>query len=182
MKKYLALLRGINVGGGNKIAMTDLRACLEAEGFTNVVTYIQSGNVMFDSPETDMVKITQRLEEALSKRFAPYKAKVVVRSHEQLKRIVKQAPKMFGAHPADYRYYVLFLKEPLTTAGALPLIPLKEGVDQAWAGPDDVIFHARVEARATQSHLNKLVAMPIYQDMTIRNWNTTTKLLSLMDA
>ena len=176
--KYLALLRGINVGGNNKIKMTDLKACFENAGFTDVVTYIQSGNVVFTAPKASETSIAEKLEQTLSKTFS-YDAKVVVVAKDTLSEVVVKAPKGFGTMPKDFRYYVIFVKKPLMAAEALKTIPLREGVDKAWAGAT-VVYHERVEARATQSYLNKLVAMPMYQNMTIRNWNTTTKLLALM--
>lgn len=181
MTTYLALLRGINVGGNNIIKMADLKACFEQHGFENVKTYIQSGNVLFDTADTNPEKLTVKIEDMLANTFA-YKAKIVLRSQKQLQQIIAGAPKGFGAKPADFRYYVMFLKGPHTATQAVKEIPLKEGVDEAWAGPEGVIFHSRVEARATQSYLNKLVAAPLYQEMTIRNWNTTTKLLSMMET
>lgn len=180
MAQYVALLRGINVGGNNKIKMADLKTCFEKQGFTNVMTYIQSGNVLFEANAKNQQALTIQIENMLAKTFS-FKARVVLRSHNELAQIVASAPKDFGTEPAKYRSYVIFLKDSLSTAETLQAIPLKEGVDKTWAGPKGVIFHQRVEARATQSHLGKLIAMPIYQDMTIRNWNTTTKLLALME-
>ena len=58
--KYVALLRGINVGGNNKVSMTELKTCLEEAGFENVSTYINSGNVLFESEANDAVKLAQR--------------------------------------------------------------------------------------------------------------------------
>ena len=159
--------------------MTDLKTCFEKHGFSNVTTYIQSGNVIFEAPKQNISTLTSTVEAMLVKTFG-YKAKAIVYTPEHLEQIVHGAPKGFGTKPTDYRYYVLFLKTPLTAAEALAVIPLKEGVDEAWAGPG-AIFHQRLETKATQSYLNKLVAMPIYQDMTIRNWNTTQKLLKLMN-
>lgn len=180
MTRYIALLRGINVGGNNKIKMADLKTCFEKYDFANVRTYIQSGNVLFESAAKDRRALTVQIEATLAKTFN-YKARVVLHSHTELVQIVEGAPKGFGTQPAKYRSYVLFLKDSLSAAETLRAIPLREDVDQAWAGPAGVIFHQRLEARATQSYLNRLVAMPIYQDMTIRNWNTTTKLLALME-
>lgn len=179
---YLALLRGINVGGNNKIAMADLKACFEKNGYTNVRTYIQSGNVLFDAAKGDIETLTKKVESMLSREFAPYDAKVVLRSQEQLKAAVASAPKGFGVKPKEYRYYVIFLKSPLAAAAAMKDLPLRDGVDRAWAGAEDVIFHERLEARATQSYLGRLVALPMYQNMTIRNWNTTTKMHAMMET
>jgi uncharacterized protein (DUF1697 family) len=180
MSRYLALLRGINVGGKNLIKMTDLKACFEEHGFEDVVTYIQSGNVVFGSTGASLAELTERIEGMLTGSF-DYRASVVLRSRRQLRSIVDRAPEGFGAEPDRYRYDVIFLKQPLTAAAALKGVPTKEGVDRAAAGPG-VLYFSRMTSKATQSRLSRIVSMPIYQDMTIRNWNTTTKLLQLMNA
>lgn len=180
MNQYVALLRGINVGGKNIIKMAELRACFEARGFSNVRTYIQSGNVLFYADGLDWAALTGQIEDALSKTF-DYSSRVVVRSEEEMKATVAQAPQGFGSDPATYRYDVLFLKEPLTAAEAMTDISVREGVDQAFAG-DGVLYFTRLISRASQSHLTRIIGLPIYQSITIRNWNTTTKLLNMMDA
>lgn len=180
MNQYVALLRGINVGGKNLIKMTDLKACFEALGFKDVHTYIQSGNVLFSAAVSGQARLTGRIEEALSKTFS-YKSRVVVRSRKQMKDIVAQAPRGFGSDPATYRYDVIFLKNPLTAAKAMKNVTTKEGVDQAFAGKG-VLYFSRLMSKASQSHLTRIITMPVYQSMTIRNWNTTTKLLNLMEA
>ena len=178
---YLALLRGINVGGGNLIRMASLKSCLENAGFEGVATYIASGNVLFESSEGDRPKLTRRLEKILSTTFAPYDARVIVCSHAGLRRIVAEAPKGFGRHPANYRYDVIFLKEPLTAAEAMKSVRTRPGVDEARAGAG-VLYFSRLTARASQSLLTRIIGLPIYKQLTIRNWNTTTTLLALMEA
>jgi uncharacterized protein (DUF1697 family) len=180
MNGYVALLRGINVGGKNLIKMTDLKVCLEDLGFEDVHTYIQSGNVLFNAAGSDQAKLTRQVEDALSKSF-DYEARVVVRSRRQMKDVVTHAPKGFGSDPATYRYDVIFLKEPLTAAKAMESVTTKEGVDQAFAGKG-VLYFSRLISRASQSHLARIITMPVYKSMTIRNWNTTTKLLNMMEA
>ena len=180
MIQYVALLRGINVGGKNIIKMTELKACFEALGFENVRTYIQSGNVLFHANEPDRATLTTQIEDALSTTFN-YSSRVVVRSAEEMKEIVTHAPQGFGSDPATYRYDVIFLKEPLTATEAMESITTKEGVDQAFAA-EGALYFSRVISKATQSHLSRIVSMPVYQSMTIRNWNTTTKLLEMMVA
>ncbi|HEY0705930.1 MAG TPA: DUF1697 domain-containing protein [Polyangia bacterium] len=170
----------MNVGGNNLIKMTALKACFEAQGFRDVTTYIQSGNVLFKAAATDAAKLTRRIETALEKQFG-YDATVVVRSRKQLKEIVTHAPKGFGQQPTQYRYDVLFLMEPLTAKAALAAMPVKAGVDEVTAGKG-VLYFSRLVSKAAQSHLSRVVSMPIYKRMTIRNWNTTTKLLHLMEA
>jgi uncharacterized protein (DUF1697 family) len=179
MTTYIALLRGINVGGKNLIKMPALKAAFEEDGFEDVATYIQSGNVLFAGPGTRTTELTGRIETLLAEAF-DYVPTVVVRNRTQMRAIVDRRPTGFGAEPAKYRYDVVFLKEPLTAKVAMKSLQLKPGVDEAHAGTG-VLYLSRLDARATQSRLNKIASSPIYPSVTIRNWNTTTKLLSLMD-
>jgi uncharacterized protein (DUF1697 family) len=176
---YLALLRGINVGGKNIIKMADLKASFDGMDFSDVATYIQSGNVLFRSAEKDKRKLAAQIEKKLSERFS-YSSLVVVVPHRELQKIVKSAPGGFGSEPDKYRYDVAFLKDPLTPAEVMKQVSLKEGVDQAHAGKLAFYF-SRLTSRAVQSRLSRIASLPIYRFMTIRNWNTTTKLLALMD-
>ena len=176
---YVALLRGINVGGKNLIKMPALKACFEANGFEDVATYIQSGNVLFRTARSSSAGLARRIEEMLSASFG-YRASVVLRTHAQMRAVVEGAPEGFGADPAAYRYDVIFLKEPLTAKAALKVVPTRSDVDEVHAGRG-VLYFSRLISRAGQSHLSKVVSMPIYQSMTIRNWNTTTTLLRMMD-
>lgn len=176
--RYVALLRGINVGGNNLIKMIELRSSFASMGFTDVVTYIQSGNVIFSSKQKNKAKLTALIEEALSEAFS-YESKVVVVSGSEMGQVVAQAPKGFGKDPELYRYDVLFVKEPLTTTEALKEVPTAPGVDTVNAG-DHALYFRRLVSKATQSKLNKLVQRPVYKNLTIRNWNTTIKLLQMV--
>ena len=177
--QYLALLRGINVGGNNIIKMADLKACFENMGFTDVITYIQSGNVLFRSAEKDKTQLTRKIEQGLSKRFS-YKSRLVVVAHKELRKAVEGAPKGFGKELDKYRYDVIFLKEPLSPPEAMRNVSIKDGVDSAYRGKT-VLYFSRLISKASQSHLTKIIKLPVYQNMTIRNWNTTTKLLALLE-
>jgi uncharacterized protein (DUF1697 family) len=176
---YVALLRGINVGGKNLIRMPALKASFEAGGFEKVATYIQSGNVLFRTARSSAATLTRRIEEMLNAAF-DYQASVVVRSHSQMRAVVEGAPNGYGTDPATYLYDVIFLKEPLAAKPALKSVPTKEGVDEVYAGRG-VLYCSRLRSRATSSHINRVPSLPIYQSMTLRNWNTTTKLLRIMD-
>ena len=99
---------------------------------------------------------------------------------KELADVVAKAPQGFGTQPAKYRCDVLFLKEPLTAAAAMKSVLTRPGVDEAHAGKG-VLYFSRLDSKASQSLLGKLVGTPVYQSMTIRNWNTTTKLLGLME-
>jgi uncharacterized protein (DUF1697 family) len=177
MGRYVALLRGINVGGSNLIKMAALKACFEAQELAAVATYIQSGNVVFTSRDP-RAALTRRIEGALAATFG-VRAAVALRTSKQMADIVARAPMGFGSAPARYRYDVIFLLPPLTAASALARVPTREGVDQVYAGTG-VLYFSRLISRASQSRLSRVVAMPIYQSMTIRNWNTTTALLRMM--
>ena len=177
--QYLALLRGINVGGNNIIKMVDLKACFESIGFTDVVTYIQSGNILFKSEEQDNIKLTKKIENKLSDSFN-YKSKIVLVTYNQLETIIKNAPGTFGVKPDEFRYNILFLKYPLTSEEAIKSVKIKEGIDNAYSGKD-VLYFSQLISKAGQSYLTKIISHPVYQNMTIRNWNTTTKLFGLMN-
>jgi uncharacterized protein (DUF1697 family) len=177
-RRYLGLLRGINVGGNNIIPMAALRTAFKRMGFSDVLTYIQSGNVIFSTPVASAASLERTIEAALSKEFR-YASRVVVVPDETLGRIVDEAPRGFGGTPKAYRYDVIFLKKPLTPVKALKAVEARDGVDSVSAGRHALYF-SRLISRATQSRLSRIVQKPEYQYMTIRNWNTTTRLLGVM--
>lgn len=175
--RYITLLRGINVGGNNIIKMTDLKVCFEEMGCTNVVTYIQSGNVVFDSEENELQELSRRIENRLSERFS-YQSKIVLITQQKLSEVIVEAPAGFGTKPDEYRYDVIFLREPLTATEALSVIKTKEGVDEVTPG-NDVLYFSRLSSKSSQSQMTKMIGTATYREMTIRNWNTTTKLVGL---
>ncbi len=176
--RYVALLRGINVGGSNIIKMTDLKACFESLGARDVSTFIASGNVLFTAPgRSTAEKLTKKLEAGLTRRFE-YEARLMLRSPAELETIVEKRPKGFGDEAAKYRYDVFFLKGVEADEVIAQLEP-KEGVDRLWAGAG-VMYSSRLIAKATSSRLNRVAMLPAYQQMTIRNWNTTRKLAELL--
>ena len=178
--RYVALLRGINVGGNHLIKMVALKACFEAQGLRDVATYIQSGNVVFSAAAARPDGIARRLEAALAATF-DCRTSVMLRTEKEMAAIVARAPKGFGAQPETYRYDVVFLNPPLTAAAALADVPTKPGVDDARAG-SGVLYFSRLISKASQSRLSRVASLPIYKSMTIRNWRTTTTLLQMMPA
>lgn len=177
--RYVGLLRGINVGGQNKLAMADLRDAFEASGYEAVTTYIQSGNVLFSS-DAPRGSLEHDIEAMLEHRFG-VSLVVVVRSDRQLRAIVKRAPVGFGARSDLYHSDVIFLRSPLTTSGAMGVVKLREGVDRVWGGTG-VLYFERLSARRAQSQMSRIVGTPEYRLMTIRSWTTTTRLLGLLDS
>jgi uncharacterized protein (DUF1697 family) len=175
---YVALLRGINVGGKNRILMADLVACFESAGFEGVRTLIQSGNVVFRAARGRRAELTHTIERMLADAFA-YSATIALRDHDEMLALVDAAPPGFGGQPDRYRYDVLYLMPQLTPGEVLDALSLTDGVDAAWTGPG-VVYHSRLTARASQSRMSRLVSHPVYRYITIRNWNTTTRLLAMM--
>jgi uncharacterized protein (DUF1697 family) len=181
MNDYVALLRGINVGGKNKISMAELKRCLEAQGYKNVTTFINSGNVILRS-KLDNEVLARQIEKLLSQNFSFDNSiiKVLALAKDQLKSVVDKKPKGFGEQPGKYHSDVIFLMG-IDTAEAMKVFQPKEGVDKIWPG-EVVIYSQRLSAMRTKSRLNKIMGTPAYKSMTIRNWNTTTKLLELVQA
>ena len=176
---HVALLRGINVGGRNKVPMKDLLACVDAgDDYADVATYIQSGNVVFTTENTDLRVMEIDLEVRIQDRFG-FPVPVVVRSLAEMTASVESAPAWFGG--PDHRCDVIFLKHPLTADDAFDALPSpREGVDHWGKGPAGCLYASRLTAQATKSRLGQIAASPIYPAITIRNWNTTTKLQSLL--
>ena len=175
--RFVALLRGINVGGRNLISMADLRSAFEDEGYRGVSTYIQTGNVLFES-DTPRTSLEPELEAMLERRLG-VPLVVVVRSDRQLRNVVRRSPDGFGDRPDVYHSDVIFLKAPLSSDRAMRVIDPREGVDQVWPGTG-VIYFTRLSERRAQSRMSRVVSTPEYQLMTIRNWATTTRLLDLL--
>lgn len=175
---YVALLRGINVGGRNVISMEDLRGVFRAGGYADVRTYIQSGNVVFATAAP-----RHRLEndlESLLERSIGQPLTVVLRSRQQLRNVIARAPEGFGTDPRSYRYDAMFLQAPLLASQVMDVLDLREGVDRAWPGPG-LVYFARDAEQLTKSRMSRITATSAYRRMTIRNWRTTTKLLQMLE-
>ena len=180
MKTYLAHLRGVNVGGKNKVSMATLRRCLEDLGFSGVSTFIASGNVILKS-DKGPEKVRGAIEAALTKNFRldSELIKVLVLTHKQLKAVVEGKPRGFGEKPDTYHSDAIFLMDAKVSQAIKAFSP-KEGVDRIWPGKG-VIYSERLSAERTKSRLNRIMLSPLYKSMTIRNWNTTTKLLAILE-
>jgi uncharacterized protein (DUF1697 family) len=176
---YLVLLRGINVGGRNKVPMADLRAFLGDLGFSNVSTYIASGNVLLDS-DLSAAKVASNIEDALPKAFKLHSEliRIAVLSRAELDVVVERRPKGFGDEPAKYHSDAIFLMG-IDADEAMAVFSPREGVDTVWPG-EGVIYSQRLSAQRTKSRLNRIMASPLYGSMTVRSWQTTLALLELM--
>ena len=180
MKKieYLALLRGINVGGKNIIKMDELKKIFEELKFTDVITYIQTGNVIFKDSENDKTKLTKRIEDRLFEKLNS-KINIVLLTFPEMKELIDNKPKGFGEHKDEYRYDVAFLIEPLKAKDAIKEFEQTAGVDKIYEGKN-VLYISMLLKQITQSRISKIIGSPIYKNISIRNWNTTEKLYKLM--
>jgi uncharacterized protein (DUF1697 family) len=181
MTRYLVLLRGINVGGRNKVPMAALRELLESHGHTNVSTYIASGNVILSS-DRSAAAIKRELEMALPKTFKldSESISVLVLTLAQLRAVVRKRPKGFGDHPDKFHSDAIFLID-IDAKAAHKVFDPRPDVDEIWPGKG-VIYSQRLGAQRTKSRLSKIVGTPAYRSMTIRSWQTTLALLERMEA
>ena len=179
MTRYLVLLRGINVGGRNKVPMAPLRELLESLGYRNVSTYIASGNVILSSDRA-AATIKREIEEALPRAFKldSELIAVLVLTRAQLEAVIRKRPKGFGEKPEAYHSDAIFLMG-ITASTAMKVFDPRSGVDEVWPGVG-VIYSQRLSAERTKSRLGRIVGTPAYRSMTIRSWSTTVALLERM--
>ena len=180
MNIYLVLLRGINVGGKNKISMADLRKYLEDHGFDHVATYIASGNVILRSSKSAQ-EVKSIIEEILPKYFKldDELIKVLVLTREYFQSVFDNKPEGFGEQPGKYHSDSIFLID-IDVDEAMAVFDPREGVDRIWAG-NDMIYSQRLSSMRTKSRLNKIMGSGLYKSMTIRSWKTTIKIIDLMN-
>ncbi len=175
--KYVALLRGINVGGRNMIKMAALASCLEQQGFTGVKTLIASGNVVFETAERKAPKLRHQIETALSKAFG-YDSRIVLRSKTQLQRTLADVPTEWKKRK-DLRCNIVFLREPLAASEALAHFKPAPGIDFVAAGRG-VLYCSTLLSGVGKSRFTRVIGTPIYRQLTIRNYNTCRKIYELM--
>lgn len=174
---FVALLRGVNVGGNNMISMGSLKKSFEAMGFTQVVTYINSGNIIFTTKEADARKLEVRLEQMLLKEYR-LDSKVVIRNLPEMAKLVKSLPDSWG-DDSSWRYNVIFLRHTIDSKKILADLPVKSDIEEIVYRPGTLLWSA-LASEASRSNMVKLASRKIYKDMTVRNLNTTKKLYELM--
>lgn len=173
--KYAAFLRGINVGGRTSIKMENLRACLAGLGFENVKTYIQSGNVVFESGETDDRKLAAKIEAAVEKEF--FKTPVMVRSVDEVREIIENNP-FAGEDFEDKLFHVVFLAEKLSDEKAEMLIA-NNTENEKFAVRDREVYCLLREGVADSLLGKKYIDNKLKTPATARNWRTLNKILEL---
>jgi uncharacterized protein (DUF1697 family) len=176
--RYVALLRGINVGGKTLIKMADLRTCVEGLGFDDVSTYIASGNVLF-ATDGDAGRLADTIEHAIEERFE-LPVKVVVLDRTAYGRIVKAIPKAWIGDDA-VRANIAFVRPGTDAKKVVGELDPDPEVEEVKAVKGAILWATRRDA-LNRSALRKLIAGAAYKELTVRNLNTTLKLQKLLDA
>jgi uncharacterized protein (DUF1697 family) len=174
---FVALLRGVNVGGNNMISMSSLRESFEKMGFTNVSTYINSGNIIFKAKEVDARKLEKKIEQMLLREYQ-LNSKVVVRNVSEMDQLVKSLPPGWGGDSL-WRYNVMFLRHSIDSEEILADLPIKSDIEQIVYRPGTLLWSVQA-SESNRTNMVKLSGRKIFQEMTVRNLNTTKKLHELM--
>jgi len=174
--RYIALLRGINLGGNVMVKMEELRAVFEALGFENVKSYINSGNLAFDTKKTAETKLVDKVESAVEARFGR-RIDVMVRLQDEIRKIIAANP-FHGQYESHKHMHVLFLREPLPKE--------KEAQLQASALPGERydVRDREIYNLLPQGVAGSLLTKGFFEKkprvlFTGRNWRTVEKLAEL---
>jgi uncharacterized protein (DUF1697 family) len=177
---HVALLRGINVGGANVIAMSELRALFEELGFAGVRTLQQSGNVVFDAGWTKSTAIEARIEKALAARHG-IETDCFVRSAAQWTKLVAANPFTREARDDPSHLLALVTKRPPTAARVAALQAAIRGPEQARGAGGGVFIHYGA-GMARSKLTSNVIDRALGSRGTGRNWNTVMKLAALLEG
>jgi uncharacterized protein (DUF1697 family) len=173
-KLWIGLFRGVNVGGNNKLPMKDLKALMEAEGFADVQTYIQSGNVVFRSGLSE-AETAARIETAIEKRFG-FRPPLFLVTADHLQKLLRENPFRDHEHKGKAQHF-MFLKAPAASADLDALTALKaNGEDFKLT---DEVFYFYAPEGIGRSKLAEKIGRYVKADMTARNLNTVETLLEM---
>lgn len=175
---FVSLFRGINVGGQRIVPMKDLKALYESLGFKDVVTYIQSGNVVCSSDDADMAQVSQRIEDRFAGTFG-FHSNVIVRTAAELAATIERNPFQDQPEKESNRLLVLFLATP-------PVSTALDDIHQAYTGPEELylagrelyVYYPNGMGRSKLSHT--LLEKKLKTAGTGRNWNTVLQLQRLI--
>lgn len=177
-QRYVALLRGINVGGKNKLPMAELRDVFAAAGCAAVKTYIQSGNVVFEAPQELAEQVPAIVTEAIRRRFG-YETAVVVRSGEELRQVAASNPFDTSGDPRFLQ--VAFLEEAPGDEAVSRLDPQRSPPDAFEVRGRHVYLHYP-NGVARSKLTNEYLSSRLQSASTMRNWRTVLTLLKMVDA
>ena len=175
---FVALLRGVNVGGKAAVDMRRLKATFERIGLTDARTFINSGNVVFTSTGADRSRLRRRIEQAIAADF-DLPVPVLLRDTAEMQAVVEALPEGWrndGEHKCD-----VFFCDDFASPDCIDLLPFTPGLEEARFVPGAVLCRIP-KARLARSKVNRIVGTDLYKRMTIRNCNTTRKVYELLVA
>lgn len=176
--RYVALLRGINVGGKNAVNMADLKACFESLGFENVSTYINSGNVLFETNRTSDASLVAECNEAFLRQFG-FSVPLAVISRNELIEALNHAPSWWNKNPKD-KNNAIFVIAPAKASDVMAAVGEAKPEYERVAASGPVIFWTAPLKTFNRTRYSGIVGSVVYKDITIRNANTTQKLAALL--
>ena len=173
--KYVALLRGINVGKGARVPMKSLKALLEGLGLGDVATYLNSGNAVFSSP-LSVPELTCLLEDELERAFGQ-KIPTLVKTSAEMIAIAESIPSEWGSGEGQ-QTYVAYLFSDVDRPSLVSELPVKMEFMSIFYTPGAIVWNIKRE-NYNRSHITKIVGHSSYARMTTRNVNTARKLAAL---
>jgi len=180
MDTFISMLRGVNVGGRKKISMEALRRMVEDLGFDRVETYVQSGNVIFDSPERDASALAVRIEDRIERSLG-YRVPVFIRRGDEFNRILELNPFLEKGKADPSSLHVTFLHDIPPKSELKNLGPAADDGDAFCVQGGEIYLHCPrgyARTRLTNSFFEKRLGMPA----TTRNWNTVNALYRIATA
>lgn len=175
---YVALLRGINVGGNNKISMNELTIALNELGFKDVKTYINSGNVLFED-ERDPESLVAIIEQSINDSFG-LQVPVILREKENIGEICNKIPTKW-TNDSFQRTDVMFLWDEIDTDDIMKLFTINPGIEKVRVLPGALVWNIPRE-HVTRGSGIKIISSDVYRYITVRNINTVRKLYNLMEG
>jgi uncharacterized protein (DUF1697 family) len=174
--RYIALLRGINVGGKNMIRMEPLRNMLKVMGFENVASYVNSGNLAFDTKKTADDKLAKRIHDAIEKQLG-FNVTVMVRSMDEIREVISKNP-YEGQYESHKDLHVFFFGNELSSEHQQLLLAKNSDVEMISVKGREIYYLLRIsiiDSILGKGFIDKKLKIPA----TARNWRTVQKLAEL---
>jgi uncharacterized protein (DUF1697 family) len=177
MRTYIAMLRGINVSGKKIVKMDQLRASLSKLGFTNVKTYVQSGNIIFETPNDSASALSAKIEQMMEREFG-FSVPVFLKTSREMEEVIKRNPFVKDSAIDQSKLHVTFLSGvPPTTASEL-LRPLAVASEQFQISGREIFLYCPNGYGNTKLS-NTAIEKKLSLGATPRNWTTTKTLLAM---
>jgi uncharacterized protein (DUF1697 family) len=173
--KYVALFRGINVGKSVQVPMKDLKLLMEQIGLCNVVSYLNSGNIIFNSTKSK-AEITKIIEDALENTYHQ-KIDTLVKTSSEIKKIAQSIPDNWN-NDETQQTYVAYLFKDVADQKIIEELPIKKEYMTIYYVNECIVWNIKRE-NYNKSHITKIVSHSSYKRMTTRNSNTARKLAEL---